>query len=143
MSIGTNTAVAVAPDAGIVAGAPRTWLRVEAAVLLAGSLVAFSSTGEPWWLVPLAILIPDVVMVGYLAGARTGARLYNLGHTTLLPAVLVGLGWWRSAPILAGIGLIWLAHIGMDRLLGYGLKYDDQFQHTHLGWIGRRPRRER
>jgi hypothetical protein len=143
MNISTDTAVPLAPDAGIVAGAPRRWLRAEAAVLLTGSLFAFSATSAPWWLVPLAILIPDVVMVGYLRGARTGARLYNLGHTTLSPAILVGLGWWRSSPVLAVIGLIWLAHIGMDRLLGFGLKYDDQFQHTHLGWLGHHPLRER
>lgn len=79
---------------GTATGVPRRWLRLEAAVLLGGSLVAYSATGQPWWLV---------------AGA---------------------------VQVLA-LGLVWLAHIGADQLLGYGLKYDDNFQHTHLGQLGR------
>ena len=31
------------------------------------------------------------------------------------------------------LALVWLAHIGLDRLLGMGLKYNDRFAHTHLG----------
>jgi hypothetical protein len=75
-------------------------------------------------------------MVGYLGGTRLGAMLYNVAHATLLPALLVGLGWWQHWTSLLAIGLVWLAHIGLDRLMGYGLKYSDHFQHTHLGWIG-------
>ena len=101
---------AAARTSGTVTGAPRRWLRLEAAVLLAGSLIAFSATHQPWWLVPLTILVPDVLAAGYLGGTRLGAHLYSL---------------------------VWLAHIGADRLLGYGLKYGDTFQHTHLGQLGR------
>jgi hypothetical protein len=124
------------PD-GIVAGTPRRWLRVEAATLLAASLVAYSRTGQAWWLVPLTVLVPDLTMIGYLGGPRLGARLYNLGHSTPLPAIVVGVGWWQDKSLPAALGLVWLAHIGLDRLLGYGLKYPDHFQHTHLGRIGR------
>jgi Domain of unknown function (DUF4260) len=53
------------------------------------------------------------------------------------PAVLIGLGWWQHRPLVLALGLIWLAHLGLDHLLGYGLKYDDSFQHTHLGMIGK------
>jgi len=123
---------------GVVTGAPRRWLRLEAAVVLIGALVAYSATGRSWWLVPAGILLPDVSMAGYLAGTRIGAIAYNLVHATPLPASLIGLGWWQHKPLVAAVGLVWLAHIGLDRVLGYGLKYPDHFQHTHLGMIGKR-----
>jgi hypothetical protein len=121
---------------GTVLGAPRRWLRLEGATLVVGAIIAFSTTHQAWWLVPLTVLVPDVLAAGYLGGTRIGARVYNLAHSTPLPALMVGLGWWRAAPIVLALGLVWLAHIGVDRLLGYGLKYNDRFQHTHLGWIG-------
>ena len=127
--------VAGRPD-GTVTGVPRRWLRLEGAVLLAGSLTAYSATGQPWWFVPLALLVPDVFMAGYLRGSRLGAQLYNLAHSTALPAAMIGLGWWQGQHLVLALGLIWLAHVGVDRLLGYGLKYDDHFQHTHLGHLG-------
>ena len=125
-------------SAGTVSGAPRAWLRAEAAVLLAGALAAYSTTGQPWWLVPALILLPDLAWAGYLGGTRIGAITYNAAHATPLPAVMTGLGWWQHRPLVLALGLIWLAHIGLDRLQGYGLKYDHSFQHTHLGMLGRR-----
>lgn len=125
------TPVGTASD-GTVSGRPRLWLRIEALVLLAGALVAFSTTGQSWWLVPL-VLVPDVSWSGYLAGTRIGAFIYNAAHATPLPAVMIGLGWWQHRPLVLALGLVWLAHIALDRLAGYGLKYDDSFQHTHLG----------
>lgn len=122
---------------GTVMGAPRRWLRAEAVALLVGSLVAFSTTRQAWWLVPLTLLAPDLLMVGYLGGTRLGAHLYNTSHSTVLPILVVGFGWWQAKPLALALGLVWLAHIGMDRVLGYGLKYCDGTQHTHLGWIGR------
>jgi hypothetical protein len=127
----------LAPEDGCVVAGPQRWLRLEAAVLLAGCLVAFSTTHRPWWLVAVAILLPDLVMVGYLGGTRLGAVFYNAAHSAPVPAVLIGLGWWQHEPLVLAIGLIWLAHIGMDRLMGYGLKYGDHFGHTHLGRIGK------
>lgn len=131
-----SAGAAVLPD-GTVTGAPRRWLRLEGAVLAAGSLIAYPATGQAWWLVPLALLVPDVLMAGYLRGSRPGAQLYNLAHSTALPAAMIGLGWWQGTHLALALGLIWLAHVGFDRLLGYGLKYDDHFQHTHLGHLGR------
>ncbi len=122
---------------GIVVGTPRRLLRVEGATLLAGSLIAYSTTDQAWWLVPLTLLLPDLTMIGYLGGARLGSYLYNLGHSTPLPAAIVAIGWWQDKTLVVALGLVWLAHIGVDRLVGYGLKYDDHFQHTHLGRLGR------
>jgi hypothetical protein len=121
---------------GIVIGTPRRWLRIEGAALVAGSLIAYSTTDRAWWLVPLTVLLPDLTMAGYLRGARFGCYLYNLGHSTPLPAAIVAIAWWQDKSLVVALGLVWLAHIGLDRLLGYGLKYDDHFQHTHLGRLG-------
>lgn len=123
--------------AGTVTGTPRRWLRLEAATLLAVSMAAYLPTHEPWWLFALIVLTPDIAMIAYLGGNRLGAHLYNLAHTTPVPATLIGLGWWQHTPIVLALGLIWTAHIALDRLLGYGLKYGDHFQHTHLGRLGR------
>jgi hypothetical protein len=126
---------------GTVSGRPRLWLRIEALVLLVGTLVAFSTTGQSWWLVPALVLVPDVSWSGYLAATRVGAFVYNAAHATPVPAVVIGLGWWQHRPLVLALGLVWLAHIALDRLQGYGLKYDDDFQHSHLGMLGksRRP----
>jgi len=87
-----SVAPAAARASGTVAGAPRRWLRLEAAVLLAGSLIAYSATGQPWWLVAVTILVPDLLAAGYLGGTRLGARLYNLAHQTLRKAGAVHTG---------------------------------------------------
>lgn len=134
---GSTPACDAAVSDGTVTGAPRWWLRLEGAVLLAGSLIAYPASRQPWWLVPLVILLPDLLMAGYLRGTRLGAQLYNLAHSTLLPAAVIGLGWSLDRPLVLAVGLVWLAHVGLDRALGYGLKYDDHFQHTHLGHLGR------
>jgi len=107
-------------------------------VLVVGALLAYATVGRSWWLVPLTLLLPDVTMVGYLGGTRLGSWFYNVGHSTLLPATAIGIGWWQDSTLAVALGLIWLAHVGLDRVLGYGLKYDDHFQHTHLGRIGAR-----
>jgi uncharacterized membrane protein YgdD (TMEM256/DUF423 family) len=117
---------------GVVVGAPASLLRLEGVALFAGSLLAYTTTGRSWWLVPLTFLFPDFSWLGYLAGTRVGARIYNLAHITPLPGVLIAVGWWQNASLAVALGLIWLAHIGLDRMLGYGLKYGDDFQHTHL-----------
>ncbi len=105
----------------------------EGATLLIGSILVFSTTHQAWWLIPLTLLLPDIFMAGYLGGTRLGARVYNLAHSTPLPALVVGFGWWQHKPLVLALGLVWFAHIGLDRLMAYGLKYDDDFQHTHLG----------
>jgi len=116
-----------------VIGKPRVFLRVEGAVLLSASLFLFNSTRQYWWWVPALLFVPDVFMAGYARSTKFGALIYNVGHTYLLPTLLALYGWHSHRPLVLGVGLIWLAHIGMDRVLGYGLKYDDNFKDTHLG----------
>jgi hypothetical protein len=117
---------------GGVAGFPNLVLRAEGAALLCVSLALYFGTGMSWWLFAILFLAPDVFMLGYLANSRTGAALYNLGHTTLLPLGLIVAGWWGDQLFSVGIGFIWLGHIGFDRMLGYGLKYGGSFHHSHL-----------
>lgn len=113
-------------------------LRIEGLAALAAALVAYSATGESWLLFALLLLVPDVFMVGYLLDPRKGAAIYNLGHTYAVPLVLLGIGWVGGNTLTLSIALIWMAHIGMDRALGYGLKLPTGFGDTHLGRVGGR-----
>ena len=121
-----------------VSGKPKLWLRIEGLVLLTATIALFVGQHQKWWLYPLLLLVPDIFMIGYLKDKKTGAFLYNLGHSYLLPTVLICAGWNRDHPLTIAIGVIWLGHIGMDRLMGYGLKYDSDFKHTHLGDLNKR-----
>jgi hypothetical protein len=78
------------------------------------------------------LLAPDLSTLGYLFGPKLGSVAYNLAHTTVWP-ILIGLAGWRLGWSWAtSAALIWLAHIGMDRMIGYGLKYPDSFKRSHL-----------
>lgn len=116
---------------------PRALQRIEGGVLLVISLLVYAKQSGPWLLYILLILAPDLFMVGYLAGPRTGAAVYNLGHTWLLPGILAVIGILGGINLAVSVALIWFGHIGVDRLLGYGLKLPTAFQDTHLGRIGR------
>jgi hypothetical protein len=111
--------------------------RLEGLALLIASVVLFASSDQTWWWFALLLLAPDLSMIGYLGGPRVGAAIYNLGHTFIWPVGLVTYGVVGELPVALAIGAIWLAHIGMDRALGYGLKLTDSFQDTHLGMIGK------
>lgn len=111
---------------------PRTLLHLEGATLLVVSVTAYGVLGGAWWLFLVLLLAPDLGMLGYLSGPRVGAMVYDLVHAYPLPAALLGLGAWTSAPFLVGLALIWFAHIGMDRAVGYGLKYASGFRDTHM-----------
>lgn len=115
----------------------RLVLRLEAAVLLAAAATAYAVTGGDWWLFAALFLLPDLAMLGYLAGPRAGAAAYNVAHATPLPAALAAAGWAWDVPVALSVGLVWLAHVGFDRMAGYGLKLPEGFGHTHLGPIGR------
>jgi hypothetical protein len=101
------------------------------AVALAAVAVYFYAD-HPWWLLLALALAPDVSLVGYAAGPRTGALAYNAAHTDVLPVALAAVGVITEADTAVAIGLIWLTHIGVDRALGYGLKYSTEFKKTHL-----------
>jgi hypothetical protein len=88
--------------------------------------------GGSWWLFALLLLAPDLSMLGYLARPRVGAILYNVFHSYPLPAALGIFGMLAGAPLAVSVALVWFAHIGMDRLMGYGLKYPTAFKDTHL-----------
>lgn len=110
--------------------------RIEGLALLVLAVVAFAATGFSWWWFAALLLVPDVSMVGYLVNPRAGAAVYNAGHTLVLPVVLA-IWWWVWGPSAVGmVAAVWLAHIGMDRAAGYGLKEPTDFTHTHLGLIG-------
>jgi succinate-acetate transporter protein len=113
-----------------------TILRAEGAVLLIAAVTAYGWAGQSWWLFAILFLAPDLGIAAYLAGPRLGALGYNLVHTTVLPLALAiaGLAW--QAPLAVALACIWLAHIGFDRALGYGLKEPTGFKDTHLGGIG-------
>jgi hypothetical protein len=117
----------------------RPWLRAEGAAAFAAGLAGFLFLGLPWWAFLLLLIVPDVSMVGYLRGPRVGAILYNLVHDLATGVVVAALGLAIGSVPLAAAGAILVAHSGMDRMAGYGLKFPDAFQHTHLGRIGRRP----
>lgn len=121
---------------GAVTGTPNMILRAEGLAVLAAAVWAYAQTGAGWTLFLALILAPDLFMLGYLAGARAGAAAYNLGHTYLAPLALLALGYLGAVPILTALGLIWAAHIGADRLMGYGLKYPSGFKDTHLSAPG-------
>jgi hypothetical protein len=93
--------------------------------------------GYAWWVYLVLLLTPDLSMVGYLLNNKTGALLYNIFHHQGI-AIVVGLaGLWLASHEWMLAGLVLFGHSGMDRALGYGLKYPDHFKHTHLGWIGK------
>jgi Domain of unknown function (DUF4260) len=121
---------------GAVTGELRTLLRVEGLGLFGAATLCYLVSGASWWLFAVLFLAPDLSFLGYLAGPRLGAIVYNALHATIGP-LLLGLGGvvmhW---PMAASIALIWIAHIGIDRALGYGLKYAAGFGFTHLGRIG-------
>lgn len=117
-------------------------LRLEAAVLLALSLLLYSKTGASWGLFAALFLVPDLSLLAYAIHARIGAKIYNLAHAKLGAYALVGAGVTLSSSSVLSWGLIWVAHIGFDRMLGYGLKEPGSFTLTHLGEIRRFKRSE-
>ncbi|ABE40349.1 hypothetical protein RPD_3123 [Rhodopseudomonas palustris BisB5] len=125
------------PD-GAVNGHVQALLRVEGAALFVGTSLFYLISDSPWELYALLFFAPDLGFLGYLAGPRTGAFVYNALHTTVAPLLLAIGGMVVLWPMAGTLALIWFAHIGFDRMLGFGLKYGSGFRLTHLGRIGRR-----
>ncbi|TKA63993.1 hypothetical protein B0A55_10120 [Friedmanniomyces simplex] len=122
---------------GTVQGWPRLLLQAEGACILASTIWAYSRSGHSWWTFAGALLLPDLGMAGYLANTAAGAIFYNAVHTETPAILLLCTGFARQDTRIAGAALVWLAHIGMDRMFGFGLKYGSGFGHTHLGLIGK------
>ena len=111
---------------------PAGLLRLEGLAVAAGALVLYFDAGFGWLLLVLLVLAPDVSALGFLAGKRVGTLTYDLAHTYVGPVGLGVAGVVAGSDGTAQLALIWLTHIGADRLLGYGLKYPTGFKDTHL-----------
>jgi hypothetical protein len=112
-------------------------LRLEGAALLGVAVFLYARYGDGWVLFALLLLAPDLSLLGYTAGPVFGAAAYNALHTTVLPLAMGVVGIVSGSEVILSVALVWLAHIGMDRGLGYGLKLTSGFRDTHLGRIGR------
>jgi Domain of unknown function (DUF4260) len=112
---------------------PRVLVRLEGLALALTALILFARSGGGWGGFALLILAPDLGILGYIGGPRLGAITYNLLHTYVLPLALVFYGYFSGALSIQHVALIWLAHISIDRTLGFGLKYGTAFRDSHLG----------
>jgi hypothetical protein len=112
-------------------------LRAEQVAILLAGVVAYLALGGSWLLLLPLLLAVDLSMVGYLAGPRLGAITYNAAHNLVVALAALGVGWLANVGWLQLLAVLWVAHIGMDRSLGYGLKLPSDFRDTHLGRIGR------
>lgn len=100
--------------------------------MFVAAIVLYFHAGYQWWLFVVLLLAPDLAAVGYLFGRRIGAATYDVGHFDALPIALGVIGVLSDSDTCLKLALIWLAHIGMDRAVGYGLKYPSGFKDTHL-----------
>jgi hypothetical protein len=134
MDVSSSTAVPVRTSG------PFVLLRLEGLAFFATAISFYARDGYSWILFAVLFLVPDVSFLGYLRGPRVGSLCYNLVHNYVFPLLLAGV-------LLIGgrslaVPLIWIAHIGFDRMLGYGLKYSTGFGDTHLGRIRRGAQKE-
>jgi len=112
-------------------------IKLEELAFFTLSILAFAQLDLAWWWYLLLLFTPDLSMLGYLAGPKTGALLYNLVHHRAFALLIYVAGVYLSNPTLILAGVILFGHSSLDRTFGYGLKYSDSFQNTHLGKIGR------
>lgn len=124
-------------NSGAATGGVRDLLRWEGVALFIGMTLFYWISGASWWHYALVFFVPDLAFLAYLAGPRIGAGVYNATHATIGPLLLVLFGLVTAEPLPGSFAMIWLAHIGFDRMLGYGLKYEKGFGFTHLGRIGK------
>ena len=118
----------------------KNLLRLEELALFLLAIYLFSELDYAWWVFPVLLLAPDLGALGYLSGARLGATTYNLTHHKAIAVAAYLVGVLLGSQILQLVGVIMLAHSSLDRVVGYGLKYPDSSDHTHLGWTGKTAR---
>jgi hypothetical protein len=126
-----------ASTAGTVTGGVRILLRLEGLTLFAGMVLLYGMWGGSWWLFVVLFLAPDLSFIAYLSDAKSGAIIYNAAHSYMAPVALLTAGFAAGEGLTLSLAMIWLAHIGFDRALGYGLKYQAGFGFTHLGRLGK------
>jgi len=137
-NLGTTTA---AEFSGAVNGGPKLILRIEGLLVLVVATITYSRFGAGWTMFLLLFLLPDISIAAYLAGRSVGAAAYNVAHSYSIPIILLAFSTLNSQTLFFSYALIWLAHVGFDRALGYGLKYGTGFGDTHLGRAGLRKQR--
>jgi len=111
---------------------PGLLLHIEGAAVLLAACLPYQQTHGSWLWFAALFLTPDLFMLGYLAGKKAGAFFYNPGHTYSVPVLVFSALWFSGRTSYYWLVLIWFAHIGLDRLAGYGLKYETAFKDTHL-----------
>jgi Domain of unknown function (DUF4260) len=122
----------------MITGGMKHVLQAEGAALFLAATLAYGALGTAsWWMFIVLFLVPDISFAAYAFGPRVGAYAYNALHSTVGPLLLGIVGWWSEPFILRdllwALALIWIGHVGFDRMLGYGLKYASGFKDTHLG----------
>jgi uncharacterized protein DUF4260 len=114
---------------------PALLLKLEYAILSLAAILLYQHLHYSWLLFAVLFLTPDLFMLGYVINPRIGSASYNLAHTVTFPVALALIAYTTHHEPLTAIALIWTAHIALDRLLGYGLKYPTFFKDTHLQHI--------
>ena len=114
---------------------PKLLLQIEGGTFLLVACVLYQHLHASWLWFALLFFVPDVSMFGYLLDKRAGAIAYNLVHTYTVPIFLLLALWFSRQTSYIWLALIWMAHIGFDRLLGFGLKYETAFKDTHLNRV--------
>lgn len=112
-------------------------LKIEELAQLALGIFLFSQLSYDWWVFLALILVPDIGMIGYLFNSKIGAIAYNLFHNKAIAILFILFGILFKGEIYTLVGIIMFSHAAMDRFFGYGLKYPDSFNNTHLGKIGK------
>lgn len=115
----------------------KALLKLEELLMLAASIFVFAGLHFKWWLFPALLFTPDISMIGYSFGNKTGAIFYNFFHFKAVAVAVYFAGLFLQNDIAQLIGVILFAHSSLDRLLGYGLKTYQGFKYTHLGIIGK------
>ncbi|HLT89031.1 MAG TPA: DUF4260 domain-containing protein [Sphingobacterium sp.] len=115
-----------------------TLLKLEEVGQFLLAILLFMQLDYAWWVFPACLLLPDISMLGYAVNPRVGAVAYNIFHHKLTALLVLAVGFIFEIPVLSLVGIILFGHSAIDRIFGYGLKYGDDFKHTHLGWIGRK-----
>ncbi len=121
---------------GFVTGKVRWLLRLEGVAIFGFALMAYEFMGFPWGFFILVFFLPDLSWPAYFHSPKAGAILYNTMHSYILPLMLFAYGFFVSSSIANQLAIVWIAHIGFDRALGFGLKYGRGFRYTHFGKLG-------
>lgn len=111
---------------------PKMMLHAEGGAILITAILLYAKLGANGWIFALLFFSFDLFMVGYARNPQLGSLIYNIGHTEIMPLGVGVIGLLLNNETIIAFALIWFGHIGLDRLMGYGLKYPTQFKDTHL-----------